>query len=193
MRFHRALRIRTLAWLGLCLGAALLAGCGSMNVVSDGADTDLMLGGNDPVAYFTQGKATPGRPDIKTVHRGFTYRFASDENRRLFITNADRYVPQFGGFCTNGMTYAVPIAGRTDSFKIIDGRLYMFNDLRTRLYFEMDQERNLKLARHYWEAEVRDSNRELQSLKRLLFRVPHYKTNAELAAEYERRFGKKPG
>lgn len=57
----------------------------------------------------------------------------------------------------------------------------------------MDQERNLKLANHYWETEVQDSNWRLQSWKRLLFRVPHYKTNAELAEEYERRFGNKPG
>ncbi len=180
--------------LGIALlAAALVAACGSMNFVSEGADSNLMLRGNDPVAYFSAGRPTPGRADIKTEHRGFTYRFASDENRRQFITNPDRYVPQFGGFCSNGMAYAVPIAGETDNFKIIDGKLYMFGGLRSKLYFEMDQERNMKLAWHYWETEVRDSNWRLQSWKRLLFRVPHYKTNAELAEEYERRFGRKPG
>ena len=57
----------------------------------------------------------------------------------------------------------------------------------------MDQERNLKLAWSYWDAEVRDSNWRLQSWKRMLLRVPHFKSNADLAEEYERRFGRKPG
>ena len=72
-----------------------------------------------------------------------------------------------------------------------DGKLYLFGGLPSKLYFEMDQERNLKLAWHYWETDVKDSNWLLQSWKRLVFRVPHYKTNAELAEEYEKRFGKK--
>ena len=38
-----------------------------------------------------------------------------------------------------------------------------------------------------------DSNWRLQAWKRLLFRVPSYKSDAQLAEEYERRFGKKPG
>ena len=173
--------------------ALLLAACGSMNVSSDGADKNLMLRGNDPVAYFSAGRPTPGRADIKTEHRGFSYRFASEESRRQFITSPEKYVPQFGGFCTNGMAYSVPIAGETDSFKIIDGKLYMFGGLRSKLYFEMDQERNMKLAWHYWETEVKDADWRLHSWKRLVFRVPHYKTNVQLAEEYEKRFGKKPG
>jgi len=172
--------------------SVLLAACGSMNISSDGSDSNLMLRGDDPVAYFIAGKATAGNPEIKTEHRGATYRFASDENRRQFITSPDKYAPQFGGFCSNGMAYSVPIAGATDNFKIIDGKLYMFGGARSKLYFEMDQERNLKLAWHYWETEVKDSNWRLQSWKRMVLRVPHYKSNAELAEEYERRFGRKP-
>ena len=172
--------------------AMLLAGCGSMHVTSDGPDTKLMLRGNDPVAYFTLGKPTPGQPNIKAEHQGVTYRFASEEHRRLFAANPNRYVPQFGGFCANGLVYAIPLGGG-ENFKVIDGKLYMFGGLRSKLYFEMDQEINMKRAWYYWETEVKDSNWRFQSWKRLLLRVPHYKTNAELAEEYERRFGRKPG
>ena len=173
--------------------AALFAGCAAFSVVSEGGDSNLMLHGNDAVAYFTAGKAMAGSGDIKTEYRGLTYRFSSEENLRQFITNPERYAPQFGGFCTQAMAYAMPVAADADTFKIVDGKLYLFASARARLYFEMDQERNLKLAWHYWETEVRDSDWRLQSLKRLVLRVPHYKTNAELAEEYERRFAKKPG
>jgi YHS domain-containing protein len=171
----------------------LLSGCSSMNVISDGADSRLMLRGYDPVAYFVAGKPTPGRPDIKAEHDGVTYRFASDEHRRLFVSNAAKYVPQYGGFCANGMVYAIPLGIEPEIFKIIGGRLYVFGGARSRLYFEMDQERNLKLADQYWETEVRDSDWRWQSLKRVwLNKVPHYKTNQELAEEYARRSVKNP-
>jgi YHS domain-containing protein len=175
------------------LAAVLLTGCGgAVSVVSEGDDSNLMLRGNDAVGYFTAGKPVPGRSDIKTEHRGLTYRFASEESKRQFITNPERYAPQFGGFCAQTMTYSVPDPADAGTFKIIDGKLYLFASPRARLHFEMDQERNTKLANHYWETEVSDSNWRLQSWKRLVFRVPHYKSNAELDEEYARRFGKKP-
>ena len=188
------MRIYGRLWLGSFAAAlsalsVLLAGCGgALNVVSEGGDTNLMLRGNDAVTYFTTGTAQAGRSDIKTDHRGVTYRFASDESRRQFITSPERYAPQFGGFCAQSMAYAVPVPADAGTFKIIDGKLYLFASPRARLYFEMDQERNLRLAWNYWETEVQDSNWRIQSFKRLLLRVPHYKSDAELDKEYEQRF-----
>lgn len=146
-----------------------------------------MLRGHDPVGYFTAGIAMPGRPEFLAEHDGDFYRFANETNRRLFITTPDRYVPRFQGRCANAMVYALPVDGVPDAFKIIDGRLYLFSDRRARQYFEMDQERNVRLASHYWETEVRDGTAWLQSLKRQVFRVPHYRSPAELGAEYDRR------
>jgi len=178
----------------LALLAAALTGCGAMNVVSEGGDSRLMLKGYDPVAYFATGKATRGLPDIKAADRGVTYRFASEDNRRAFVAAPARYAPQYGGFCANGMVYAIPLGGEPENFKIIDGKLYMFGGGRSKLYFEMDQEKNLKLADGYWQSEVKDSHWRWQSWKRVWWdKVPHYKTNTELAAEYEKRTGKKPG
>lgn len=179
--------------LALAFVTFIVAGCGSMNVVSDGADSRLMLKGYDPVAYFTDGKPIVGKPEIKAAYEGVTYRFASEDHRRLFVANPSKFTPQFGGWCSNGMAYAIPLGGEPQNFKIIDGKLYLFGGNRSKLYFEMDQEKNLELARNYWETEVKDSNWRIQSWKRVyISRVPHYKTNKELAAEYEKRFGKPP-
>jgi len=188
------MRIHGRLWLASIAITSLLSGCGgAVNVVSEGGDSDLMLRGNDAVAYFTAGRAVAGSSEIKTDHRGLTYRFASVENRRQFITNPERYAPQFGGFCAQSMGHAVPAATDANAFKIIDGKLYLFDSARARIFFEMDQERNLRLANHYWETEVRDSNWRLQAWKRLIFRVPHYRSDADLAEEFEKRFGRKPG
>ena len=187
MRIHGSL------WLASVALSAALTGCGSLYLVSEGGDSNLMLGGNDPVAYFAAGRAAPGRPDLKAEHRGATYRFTSEEHRRQFITSPERYAPQFGGFSAQAMAYAVPAGTDASVFKIIEGKLYLFENPRTRLYFEMDQERNLRMANQYWDSEVRDTNSwQLQAFKRQIIRVPGYKSESDLAAEYERRFGRKP-
>jgi len=97
-----------------------------MNVVSDGADARLMLRGHDPVAYFTDGRPVPGRPEIKAEHRGVTYRFATEDHRRLFTANAEKYLPQYGGFCSWGVAQGKlfdvdPVNG----WKVVDGKLYL--------------------------------------------------------------------
>ncbi|MCC6474469.1 MAG: hypothetical protein IT514_12055 [Burkholderiales bacterium] len=179
--------------VGSALLALGLAACGPMYYTPDGADSSLMLHGYDPVAYFTAGQATPGRTTLKAYHRGYAYRFASEEGRRRFVADPDRYVPQLGGFSAQGMVYAIPVAGEVQHFKIIADRLYLFDSARARLYFEVDEARNLKLAHHYWETEVRGTpSWQYQAVKRLLIRVPHYRTDAELAADYEKKFGRKP-
>ena len=171
----------------------VLISCGSVNYTPDGEDSALMLRGYDPVAYYTAGTPVVGRPELKADHRGYYYRFTSDEHLRQFITAPEKYAPQFGGFCAQSMTYAIPVAADGRIFKIIDGKLYLFDSARARLYFEMDQERNLRLANHYWESEVKDSaSWRYQSIKRLVFRVDGYRSNADLEEEYQRRFGRAP-
>jgi YHS domain-containing protein len=172
------------AGIGL-VSALLVSSCALF--VNPEAEREVMLKGHDPVGYFTVGLPMPGRAELRAEHAGMAYRFANETNRRLFITSPERYAPQFGGLCANGMVYALPTAGQSDAFKIIDGRLYLFANRRARQYFEMDQERNLRLAWHYWDAEVRNSTLWWQSLRRQVFRVPHYKTTAELGSELDRR------
>ena len=50
--------------------------------------------------------------------------------------------------------------------------------------FEMDPVTNLNYAHQLWNTEVAGSNAVLQRYQRLIFRVPHYKSGAQLKAEY---------
>jgi YHS domain-containing protein len=170
--------------------AALLAGCagtGPNNTTSDGADANLMLKGHDPVAYFTLGKHTLGKADVKTDHDGATYRFMNDENKALFLKEPAKYVPQYGGFCSNGIVYGIPWGGDPDAWKIINGKLYIFGGESSRKYFLMDEKKNLALAERYWADEIKGHNAFIQRYKRLALRVPHYKTGKELETEWQKQ------
>ena len=152
----------------------------------DAADAKLMLMGHDPVAYFTQNAAVKGNPALKTEHLGMTYRFASEANKAEFLRSPGQYMPQFGGFCANGINYAVPwgAGGGPDTWRIYRGKLYVFGGQSSRDQFEMDTELNLERAHRYWNTEVAGTNALFTRIKRLVLRVPHYKTDKALQEEY---------
>ena len=166
---------------------------GPFRTVSDGADGKLMLLGYDAVAYFTDGQAVKGDAAIKLEHLGVTYRFASEAHKAEFMREPQKYMPQFGGFCSNGINYAVPwgAGGGPNTWRIYRGKLYVFGGQSSRDHFEMDTERNLALAHRYWNDEVAGSNAVLTRVKRLVFRVPHYKTDRALREEWEAKLAAK--
>ena len=192
MRFLPSLLSR-MAGIGL-LFAALLSGCSSMtaqnpptalkpvNAVTDGADR-VMLKGADVVAYFTQGKYVQGSPQFSTRYQDVTFRFASAEHKALFDAAPQKYLPQYGGYCANGIVYAIPWGGDADTWRIVDGKLYIFGGQGSKDAFLLDVPGNIKLADQYWKSEVDGSNSFWQRSKRLVFRVPHYKSGEELAKE----------
>ena len=185
----RGLGLAGLTWLA----AMLLSGCGALTAQNPNSplrpvlayamdgDAHVMLKGYDVVAYFTLGRHVLGSPQIKTVHEGVTFRFASAEHKALFEKEPNKYLPQYGGFCADGIVYAIPWGGDADTWRIWNGKLYIFGGQGSRDAFELETERNLKLADKYWAEEVAGSNSLIQRTWRLVFRVPHYKSGAELA------------
>ena len=157
-------------------------GLSPVNAVADGADKHVMLGGYDVVSFFTDRKHQQGSASIKSDYKGVTFRFASAEHKKMFDAAPEKYMPQFGGYCTNGIVYGIPWGGG-ENFEIIDGKLYMFGGQGSRDAFMLDVPRNMALANKYWNEEVNGSNAFVQRSRRMVFRVPHYKSGKELAEE----------
>ncbi len=181
-------------FLTALLAAFLLTGCGAMtaqnpsgkytpvNAVADGNDARVILKGADVVAYFVDGKYLAGNPQFSSQYEDITFRFANAEHKALFDKQPTAYLPQFGGYCANGIAYGIPWGGDADTWKIVGGKLFIFGGQLSKDAFELDEQKNLALAESYWKDEVANSNSFIQRLKRLVFRVPHYKTGDELSA-----------
>lgn len=159
------------------------AGLSPVNAVSEGEDKHLMLFGHDVVSYFTEKTHRPGNPAIKSVHKGVTFRFSKPEHKALFDAAPEKYIPQYGGYCTNGIVYGIPWGGDADRWELIDGKLYIFGGQGSRDAFMLDVPGNMALAQKYWTEEVNGANAFWQRTKRMVLRVPHYKSGEELAAE----------
>ncbi|NMH24362.1 YHS domain-containing (seleno)protein [Flavobacterium solisilvae] len=83
--------------------------------------------GYDPVAYFVQKKAVKGKSTLASTHDGVVYYFSSQANKDLFLKNPSSYEPQYGGWCAFAMgDYGEKVEINPETFKIIDGKLYLF-------------------------------------------------------------------
>jgi YHS domain-containing protein len=189
------LSIRHFLTAATLVAATLLGGCSAMraqnpstalqpvNAVADGDDERVMLKGHDVVAYFTQGRHALGSNQFKSVYEGVTFRFASAEHKALFDANPKKYQPEYGGYCANGIAYGIPWGGDADTWRMIDGRLFINGGPGSKAAFELDLKGNIERADRYWREEVAGSHSFWQRSKRLVFRVPHYKTGEQLAAD----------
>lgn len=149
----------------------------------DGNDR-VMMKGTDVVTYFTQNKDVQGNPSIKSTFENVTFYFSSAENKALFDKEPMQYQPQYGGYCANGIVYGIPWGGDADSWRMIEGKLYIFGGQGSRDAFLLDVPKNRALADKYWTEEVAGSNAFIQRTKRTtITRVAHYKSGAELALE----------
>jgi len=176
----------------------LLAGCGPLitqspgqgyspvNAVSAEGESRLLLKGHDVVNYFTDGSQRMGSSEHRSEYKGVALWFASAEHKQAFDAEPERYLPQFGGYCTNGIGYGIPWGGDADTWAILDGKLYIFGGQASKDAFMLDPEGNMALANKYWREEIADANPLFQRAWRLVFRVPHYKSGAELAEEVAR-------
>ena len=91
----------------------------------------LSISGYDPVAYFTDGKPAPGKPDLEYLWHKLRWRFASAEHRDLFSKDPEHYAPQYDGYCAMGASGDA--AAHKDSvdpqaWAIVDGKLYLVHN-----------------------------------------------------------------
>ena len=86
----------------------------------------LALKGYDPVAYFTEQRATRGDAQYQHEWDGAIYRFASAKHLELFKADPDRYLPQYNNWCAASVAKGVKVQGQPEHWLIVDGRLYLF-------------------------------------------------------------------
>lgn len=158
-------------------------GLSPVNAVDDGEDHHLMLKGYDVVSYFTEGTHRLGLASLKSEYKGVTFRFSKPEHKALFDAAPEKYLPQYGGYCANGIVYGIPWGGDADTWRIFGGKLYIFGGRQSRDAFLLDVPKNIALADKYWKEEVNGSNPLFQRTWRLIFRVPHYRTSKQLAED----------
>jgi hypothetical protein len=133
---------------GLCLAGPIRAATTERVVVD--RNSGLAISGFDPVAYFTDARALPGKGEFEQVVAGAAWRFRSAGNRAAFMADPDVYMPRFGGYDPVGVARGVAVAGNPLLWLIGGERLYLFFSDETRKEFAGDSARTITTAAREW-------------------------------------------
>jgi len=144
---RRRLLLSAAALALLPAAAALLPRAGAETLFTH---EGVAIRGTDPVAYFTEGRPTPGSPDFAAEWGGATWHFASGVNRSRFLADPEAYAPQYGGFCAWAVSqgYTAPID--PEAWRIVDGRLYLNYDRSIQRRWEADIPGHIARADANW-------------------------------------------
>lgn len=108
------------------------------------------IDGYDPVAFFVNGKATEGKPGLTFEYAGTTWRFVSEENRQAFMATPERFVPQYGGYCSWAMANGYTARTDPEAWAIVGDRLYLNFDQDVKQDWEVDRESLILAADENW-------------------------------------------
>ncbi|EPJ48014.1 MAG: hypothetical protein OFPI_31090 [Osedax symbiont Rs2] len=95
------------------------------DIEANADDNDIAIKGYDPVAYFTQGKAMQGSHKYSATYKNAIYHFSNANNRDLFKANAEKFAPQYGGFCAMGVAMKLKFDTDPQAWRIVDQKLYL--------------------------------------------------------------------
>jgi YHS domain-containing protein len=149
-------RKSTLAALGLCalvLASAIVAWGQSPAQVKPLVDVDAQgvgAHGFDPIAFFTEGKASKGDPQWHSTYGGATYYFKSSSNREMFLKDPGKYAPQYGGYCAMAMAMGKLEDSDPKYFVVHENKLLLQRNEKAHMIFAKDLEGNHKKADANW-------------------------------------------
>ena len=112
------------------------------------------VGGYDLVSYHT-GEPAKGSGYHTADHDGVTYLFASEANQKKFKSAPEKYLPAYGGFCAFGAALGKKFAADPETWKIVDGVLYLNLDSSIQQKWSSDMEEYIKKADAQWK-DIRD-------------------------------------
>ena len=132
----------------LFVATAAIAPAGAIEPVysADGA----AIHGYDPVAYFSEESAVPGKTEFAHEYGGTTWRFASAGNRDKFAAEPEKYAPQYGGYCAWAVSQGYTAPVDPDAWSIRDGKLYLNYSKLIRARWALDKDSNIAAANANW-------------------------------------------
>ena len=129
----------------------LTSGAAASDMRNNGVENSTpVMGGYDPVSYFTAEEPQRGSGYHTAIHEGGTYLFASKANKKTFEANSEKYAPQFGGYCAYGVAVGKKFYSDPTIWKVVDGKLYLNLDKKIQMKWNADMKGNIKKAHSNW-------------------------------------------
>jgi len=137
--------------LGACACGAGVSG--SIAVAQSGTPTSgsrLALDGYDPISYFDPGSPEKGSPQFSFAFDDAVYWFKSADHLAKFVTDPERYAPQYGGYCAYGTSQGHKAPTEVETWTIVDGKLYFNYNAKVKEMWLKDQKAYIEKADKTW-------------------------------------------
>jgi len=106
--------------------------------------------GYDVVAFFNEGKAVKGSDTLAYTYKDTQWLFSSRRNMDAFKANPGQYMPQYGGYCAYGTSEGHKAPTETDTWTIVNGKLYFNYNQKVKGLWTKDQPRLIQKADTQW-------------------------------------------
>lgn len=128
----------------------LTVSVGTAQPAAAGPNFTVALNGYDAVAYFSDGRPTPG--SVRFIHfwNGTNWLFSSNENRLAFVANPEKYAPAYDGYCAFAAARGYIAPGNPDHWKIVDGRLFLNVSARAQELWEQSIPEHIRQGDQNW-------------------------------------------
>ena len=136
----------SLLWLSVICLAYSAGDKNPVNIDKNG----VAIKGYDPVAYFVQGKPAKGRKELSYTWNQATWFFSSSQNQEAFISDPEKYAPQYGGYCAYAMASGDLVDIDPLAWKIHEGKLYLNFSPKVHKKWEKRMEDYIKKADLNW-------------------------------------------
>lgn len=136
--------------LQIALFAFLLSAKLFAQTISYNSTNGIALKGYDPVAYFSEQKATEGKKEFTYEWSGTQWLFSSQANLDTFKAAPQKYVPQYGGFCAYGVSENHKSPTDPNAWTVVDGKLYLNYSLKVKELWSKDIPGRIQKANGFW-------------------------------------------
>lgn len=106
--------------------------------------------GFDPVAFFKQSMPVKGHDSLSYTWKDAQWLFSSKENMESFKANPEQFCPQYGGYCAYGTSAGHKSPTQTDTWTIVDGKLYFNYNGKVKEMWVKDQKALIEKANQRW-------------------------------------------
>jgi YHS domain-containing protein len=119
----------------------------------------LALQGFDVTTYFGESTATKGNDLYQAVYNGKRYIFVNEENQQKFAKDPERFLPQFGGYCSHSVSQGTPIESNPAIYIVEDDNLFLFSreEARDRWSAQLETTRAQAYKKWRFDANKRDN------------------------------------
>lgn len=108
------------------------------------------LDGYCPVSYQQRNQALKGQPGAKFLYRQRVYHFVDEEAQAKFIKEPHRFLPEFDGYCAEGVSRGKRYPADPTLFVVHNGRTYLFFDSKAKAEFIAHPEKLIPAADFNW-------------------------------------------